>query len=268
MPELPDVENYARYLRRTALHKRIRGVEIGNPRIVSGSSGAQLARTLTGRRLEDTRRHGKHLLVALDSNGWLAMHFGMTGRLSYFENPEDDPKHDRLRLDFDDGHHLALVDQRMLGGAQLTDDADAFIAGHELGPDALDPTLDRQAFAERLTDRKGQVKAALMDQSLVVGIGNVYSDEILFQARLHPKTRVQDLSDEQVSALFQAMRRVLEVAIDSGAGAEDMTERLPEGYLLPHRRQGARCPRCGGEIQALKLSGRTAYLCPRCQPRR
>jgi formamidopyrimidine-DNA glycosylase len=266
MPELPDVENYGRYLRRTALHKAIRAGEVGDTRILGDVSGREVSRVLRGRRLETTRRHGKHLFVALDRNGWLGLHFGMTGRLRYFKRLEDDPKHDRLRLDFDNGYHLAYEDQRMLGRVRLLDDPDAFIASRKLGPDALDPALDRKAFAERLCRHKGQVKAALMDQSVLAGIGNVYSDEILFQARVHPEAQVPNLRKGQLSSLSAATRRVLRVAIDKGAGTQDVEKRLPRGYLLPHRRDGARCPRCGGQVRALKIAGRTAYICPRCQP--
>ena len=265
MPELPDVENYGRYLRRTALHKSIRAGDVGDTRVLGGVSRKEVRRRLHGRRLEATRRHGKHLFVALDRNGWLGLHFGMTGRLKYFKRLKDDPKHDRLRLDFDNGYHLAYDDQRMLGRVRLLDDPDEFIASRKLGPDALDPSLDRKAFAERLCGRKGQVKSALMDQSLLAGIGNVYSDEILFHTGLHPKAQVPKLGKEQLSSLFEATRRVLRVAIDKGAGTQDVEKRLPRGYLLPHRRDGARCPRCGGQVRAVKVSGRTAYICPRCQ---
>lgn len=266
MPELPDVENYGRYLRSRALHKSIRAGDVGDTRILSGVSGNGILRALRGRRLESTRRHGKHLFVALDNKRWMALHFGMTGRLRYFKRLKDGPKHDRLRVDFDDGYHLAFDDQRMLGRIRLLRDPDAFITSHSLGPDALDPSLDRKAFVERLSHRKGQVKSVLMDQSLLAGIGNIYSDEILFHARLHPKTPVQNLTREQISPLFEAMRRVLRVAINKGAGTQDVENRLPRGYLLPHRKVGTHCPRCGGDVRAVKVSGRTAYLCPRCQP--
>ncbi len=265
MPELPDVENYTRYLRRTALHKKISEVKVGRARIVRGTSARTLARTLKGNCFKRARRHGKHLLVALDKKGWLAMHFGMTGRLAYFKHLEDDPKYDRLRLDFANGYHLAFESQRLLGGVRLLDDADAFIAANKLGSDALDPALHAGDFAQRLSKRSGQIKAALMDQSLIAGIGNIYSDEILFQARLHPRQPVKTLDKKQMGKLFGTMRRVLKVAVSHGAGAEDVEKKIPKSYLLAHRREGAKCPRCGGKIATLKSGSRTAYYCPRCQ---
>lgn len=266
MPELPDVENFGRYLRRTAMRKRICAVEVGSAKVLRGVSGKALKRVLRGHCLCDTRRHGKMLFVAFGDCGWLAIHFGMTGRLKYFKHLADDPKHDRLRLDFDNGYHLAYENQRLFGWVRLIDDPDAFIASEGLGPDALDPSLDEEGFAKRIRHRKGALKSALMDQKLLAGIGNVYSDEILFQARLHPRRQARELSDAQISKLFGTLRRVLSVAIDKGAGTGAVETRLPAGYLLPHRHPGAPCPRCGGEVTTLKSSGRTAYLCPRCQP--
>ncbi len=266
MPELPEVENYRRYLNATALHKEIQNVEIGSAKILRGISGRALKRNLRGRRMERSRRHGKHLLVALDDGMWLTLHFGMTGRLTYFQSLVDDPEHDRLRLDFDNGYHLAFDNQRLLGRVGLVPDADAFIAAEQLGPDAMDSNVDREAFLKLMRGRKGYIKTALVDQSLLAGIGNIYSDEILFKARLHPKHLVQDLTDKELSSLYRTIRKVLEVAIDRGAGSEELVDRLPATYLLPNRKKGERCPRCGSTIRTLRVVGRTAYYCPRCQP--
>lgn len=264
MPELPDVENFSRFLKRHGMHKRIDAVSVSAPRILKGVSAASLRRALKGRSLKSARRHGKHLLAALDDGHWLAFHFGMTGRFVHFRDGEEDPEHDRLRLDFAGGEHLAFVNQRLLGRVEWVADADRFIRDRKLGPDAL--ALDAAAFRDRLRSKRGAVKATLMDQSLLAGIGNVYSDEILYQARLHPKTPIADLDDRTIDRLHRVMRRVLRTAVDKGAGAEDVERRVPRTWLLPHRRAGERCPRCGGRIAALKLQSRHAYFCPGCQP--
>jgi formamidopyrimidine-DNA glycosylase len=106
----------------------------------------------------------------------------------------------------------------------------------------------------------------LMDNTLIAGIGNIYADEILFQARLHPKTAVTSLSDRQCAELFAQIKAVLKLAIECGAGAEQFLDRLPDHYLLPHRDKSGKCPRCGAAIATLKSGGRTSYFCPRCQP--
>ena len=266
MPELPDVELFKRHLDTTCRGRIIRRVVVGDPRILGDLSAATLARRLDGAQINASRRHGKHLLVDLGSPGWLTLHFGMNGSLRHFTDGEDDPPYDRVRLDFADGHHLAYVNPRLLGRVGLASDAETFIAAEGLGPDALEPRFDLAAFEHALTGRKRDLKALLMDQEVVAGIGNIYSDEILFQAGINPRTRCDRLDAGARRGLFERIKDVLETAITSGAGAERLVERLPNSFLIPHRKKGGRCPRCGGEIASGKFSGRTAYYCPRCQP--
>jgi formamidopyrimidine-DNA glycosylase len=266
MPELPDVELFKRDLDAHALGRRIDQVQVGDARILADVSARQFAAKVEGRALEASRRHGKHLLVRLTGDGWLTLHFGMTGSLACFEDPADEPPYDRVRFDFTGGGHLAYVNRRMLGRVGLADDADAFIAAEQLGPDALDPALDGAAFESALDGRRRDVKSLLMDQSVIAGIGNLYADEILFQARLHPRARTDRLDRVQRRRLFEQIKQVLETAIDCGAGAEQFLERLPQDYLLPQREPGGHCPRCGAGLATLKSGGRTSYFCPQCQP--
>ena len=266
MPELPDVEIYKRYLDAHALRRTIVDVAVNDARILGDLPAAAFVARLQGNRFEDSRRHGKHLLVRLRQSGWLTLHFGMTGNLVYFRDPADDPPYDRVRFDFEGGGHLGYVNRRMLGRVGLADDADAFIREEGLGPDALDPAFNLEAFTRAIDGRRRDLKSVLMDQALIAGIGNIYADEILFQARLHPKTPASSLDAEQRAELFRQIKAVLETAIERGAGAEQFLERLPEHYLLPHREKGGRCPRCGTAIATLKSGGRTSYFCPRCQP--
>jgi len=135
------------------------------------------------------------------------------------------------------------------------------IERHELGPDALDDTLDAAAMAERFSQSRAAVKSALMNQKLLAGIGNIYSDEILFHTRLHPSTPASDLDKATLRKLHRNMRKVLDKAIECGADPN----RLPHTYLLPHRHKDGECPRCGRPLDKLKVTGRTAWLCPSCQ---
>lgn len=264
MPELPDVENFKRYLDAKALRQDIRHVTVrGAGKLLRNVSARKLSRALSHHRLAGSRRHGKHLMVRFDGRKWLAVHFGMTGYFAYFKNDADDPKHDRMRLDFANGRHLAYVSQRKLGALRLIDDPEEFIEDEHLGPDAL--AVGLKEFHALMAERSGQIKAALMDQGLIAGIGNVYSDEILFQARIHPRAPVDNLTEKQISNLHRVMRRVLRMAIRKGAGTDDLFRRLPRGYLLRNRQKGAECPRCGGKIRTMKAAGRTAYVCPKCQ---
>lgn len=265
MPELPDLANLKRYLDATALHRTIDRVTVREPRVLAGT-GPAFARRLTGRRFEASARHGKHLFVRLDDGGWTVFHFGMTGRLAAYKDEADEPRHSRIRFDFADGGHLSYVNQRLLGEVDAVEDRAAFVAAKGLGPDALDDALDEAAFRERLAGRRGAIKSALMDQSLVAGIGNLCADEILFQARLHPKTSVASLDAAALGQVYRKMRSVLATIVERSAGTEWRLDRMPKGWILPRREAGAPCPRCGTPIEVVKVSGRTSYLCPKCQP--
>jgi formamidopyrimidine-DNA glycosylase len=259
MPELPDVEVFKRYLEVTALHKTITEVHVRDAGILKGISPLKLSRTLKLRQLKATRRHGKHLLVKLDKGPWLTLHFGMTGYLKYFKDMDKDPEHDRLLLSFDNGFHLAYVCQRKLGAVGLADEVESFIKEKHLGPDALNLGLD--GFRKVLQGKKGAVKSFLMNQKYLAGIGNVYSDEILFQSNLHPKSKVNELAAKTVARLFQALQDVLHKAIEAQADPGQ----VPDSFLLPHRWGNGICPRGHGDLQKVAVSGRSAYYCPVCQ---
>jgi formamidopyrimidine-DNA glycosylase len=264
MPELPDVELYRQTLETHALHRKILRVVVGDARILGDLAEKDFCARLGGNWLESARRHGKHLLVRLGRDGWLTMHFGMTGSLEYVEPAGKDVPYGRVRLDFKDGS-LAYVNRRMLGRVGLADDGDAFIAAEGLGPDALDPAFDLAMLSAALDGRR-EAKAVLMDQGVSAGIGNLYADEILFQARLHPRTPGRSLGKAKRELLFNKIKEMLQTAVDCGAGAEQLLERVPEGWLLPQRHEGGSCPRCRSRLATLKAAGRTSYHCPRCQP--
>jgi len=266
MPELPDVERYRRLLETGGMHRKIAKVSVINARILDSVAPKKFETALTGAALLETRRRGKHLLVRHDRGGWITMHFGMSGDLVLAATGEEPPPYTRIRFDFEGGGLLAYVSRRMLGRVGLTDDAEAFCRDRDLGIDALDPSLDRRTFIALVAGSRRGAKAALMDQGVIAGIGNIYSDEILFQTRLHPKARLEALDEVTLGRLYDAMRRVLEVAIERGAGSEEFLDRLPRGYLLPHRKKTGKCPRCGAPLATLKLGSRTSWFCPHCQP--
>jgi formamidopyrimidine-DNA glycosylase len=248
----------------TALHKGIDRIRVDSPEILENLPAPKLQAALKGRRFEGTDRHGKYLFVKLDDGHWLTLHFGMTGYLKYFKRMEKKPPHDRLLIRFSNGYHLAYSCQRKLGEIGLIDDTETFIRERHLGPDAMDSALDAAALQQRLSGRKGSIKSALMDQAIVAGIGNVYSDEILFQAKIPPQAKANRLNEKDLKGIFRAMKEVLDTAIACQADPEA----FPDSYLLPHRAQDGRCPRCGGEIRHTRVSGRTAYFCPKCQKNR
>lgn len=261
MPELPDVVVFKRYLDATALHQRIDNVDVLDRDLLDGVSSKKLRSNLEGAEFESTSTHGKNLFVHIEGHHHcLVLHFGMTGFLKYFKDDDDAPPHTRVRFDFDGGYHLAYDCQRKLGRVSLTHDREAFIDDLGLGPDALSDDLEFDRFSRILNERKAAVKSTLMNQELLAGIGNVYSNEILFQAGIHPDTKVRNLDDDARRNLFQTMRRVLKTAIERQADPEE----FPRSWLLPNI--GGNCPRCGTAIVKSKVSGRTAQFCPECQP--
>src|SRR2546430_9751076 len=218
MPELPDVEIFKRYLDATSLHQRIIGIDVRSTYVLKAVSGRKLACRLKGRRLESSRRHGKHLFVRADGDLWLRLHFGMTGSLRYFKHEQRTPRHTRVLFVFANGHRLAVEDQRKFGEVGLLKDVDEFLKKRALGRDALDISLPQ--FKEIFGKHRGAVKTILLNQKLIAGIGNIYADEILFRARIHPATQVSALKEKTVAKLFRAARAILNTAIDAKAGMD------------------------------------------------
>ncbi len=264
MPELPDVEIF----KRIADNCRGRVVDhasIADAAILKGVSADDLERRVKGKLLRSTRRHGKHLFLELSGGVTLALHFGMNGSLKLAHARDPDPPYTRLKLYFRGDGRLAYINPRRLGGVSLPKDAETFIGEAGLGPDALDATFGYEEFKSLLAESKRDIKSVLMEQKLMAGVGNVYSDEILFQARIFPGSAARQLKNEKVKKLFHAIRETLNLAIESGSGAEQDGEPAPRGFLLPQRRPGGLCPRCGVGLETVRRAGRTSYYCPVCQ---
>ena len=253
---------FKRYLDATSLHQRIADVDVRNAYILKDVTARELARGLKGRRFESSRRHGKHLFVRADDKLWLRLHFGMTGSLEYFKANGQTPRHTRVLFIFTNHHRLAFDDQRQFGQLELLKDVDEFLKKRALGPDALN--LELGGFRKMLRKHRGAVKSILMNQQLIAGIGNIYADEILFRARMHPATEISRLGDKALTKLFRATRYILKKAIVAKADVNQ----LPKSRLLPHRRKGGKCPRCGRKLSTAKIGGRTAWFCAQCQKQR
>jgi formamidopyrimidine-DNA glycosylase len=271
MPELPEVETFKRYLESTSLHQRIANVEVRDAYILKGLSPRELARRLKGRCFENSHRHGKHLFVRAGGDLpsprlrrarlWLRLHFGMTGSLEYLNHDEVAPKTARVLFRFADNCRLAFDDQRKFGEIELIKEIDEFLQTRGLGADALEISLSQ--FKAIVGKHRGAVKVILLNQQLIAGIGNLYADEILFRARMHPATGASRLSDKDLTRLFRAIRHVLEKAI----ALKTDFNCLPKSWLLTHRRKRGRCPRCGRALKSATIGGRTSWLCAHCQKR-
>jgi formamidopyrimidine-DNA glycosylase len=261
MPELPEVETFKRYLDSTSLHQRITNVEVRDAYVLKGVTSRELARRLNGHRFENSRRHGKHLFVRAADELWLRLHFGMTGSLDYLDHGQAAPRTTRVIFRFADNCRLSFDDQRKFGEIELIKDVDEFLQKRHLGPDALEISFSQ--FKAILRKHRGAVKAILLNQQLIAGIGNLYADEILFRARMQPATQAGVLRDKDLRCLFRATRYVLEKAI----ALKTDYNRLPKSWLLTQREKGGRCPRCGGALKSATISGRTSWFCAHCQKR-
>jgi formamidopyrimidine-DNA glycosylase len=256
MPELPEVEILRQYVEETSLQQIIDKVEVKDSRILEGISANDLATTMTGRQIQSTSRHGKLLFLKLEADLWLALHLGMTGSLYYFQDLENEPKHDRLMITFDNGYHLAYCDQRLFGQWTKTKSPRLFKSQQGLGPDILE--LNLSAFVVLMRRRRGYIKPALLDQHLLAGLGNLYSDEALFQSGICPEIKLSNLSEARLKSLFDNIQSIIQTAISSRADINAM----PDSYLLPHRRPGEICPLDGCLLMHKKIGGRTTYYCP------
>ncbi len=257
MPELPEVEMARRYLEATSLCQTIKIVRVLENRILSGISAGFLEQSLIGLQFHSAYRHGKRLFLSLKEDLWLTIHLGLTGRLVYLEPDEAKPGHTRLLITFENDHCLAFDDTRIFGEVGIVGSPQRFLRERKIGPDALE--IDLKDFLKIMQDRKGIIKSALLNQSLVAGLGNLYADEALFQAGICPKSR--GLGEARLKALFSAIQETLRESLSAQANLN----KLPDSYLLPHRYPGENCPRDGVPLLHEKIGGRTSFYCPKHQ---
>jgi formamidopyrimidine-DNA glycosylase len=302
MPELPEVETVRRGLARWVVGRTIATVDVHHPRAVRRHvAGTQdFIDLLSGRTIEDALRRGKYLWLPLDSGDALVAHLGMSGQLLVLEPGSPAGPHLRVRFSFTDGGpELRFVDQRTFGGLSVAAGGAAFAAGvhgpsdaasvvgsdgrtgrplpesiAHIAADPLDPAFSDDAFVRALRRRTTGVKRALLDQTLISGVGNIYADEALWRAKLHWGRATRTLTRQQALDILTAVREVLDKAIEAGGTSFDslyVNVNGQSGYfdrsLNVYGREGEPCPRCGTPIRRDKWMNRSAYSCPVCQPR-
>ena len=293
MPELPEVETVRAGLDRHAVGRTIATAQVLNPRAVrrdpAGPDG--FAAAMANRTLIRAERRGKYLWFALDDEEALLAHLGMSGQLLVGEPERPLSSHVRARFTFaDGGPDLRFTDQRTFGHLMLAPLVAAFPVGSDspgpdgfglvpepiahIAPDPLELAFDPKDFAARLGRRKTGIKRALLDQSLISGIGNIYADEALWRARLHWARPTETLRRGEVSTLLTAVNEVLTEALKAGGTSFDalyVNVNGESGYfdrsLNAYGREGEPCGRCGAPIRRDTFMNRSAYSCPRCQPR-
>ena len=257
MPELPEVEMFKQYLDKTSLKQVIKDIQVTDNRILN-TEESHLISNLKGKRFESSIRHGKYLLVYLKPR-YLVMHFGMSGDLEYYDNKNDPPKFSKVIFQFDNGFSLAYISIRMFGKVSIANSIEEFIENKKLGPDAYKMTFED--FQEAVQRRSAIAKNALLNQSFIAGVGNIYSDEILFRTKIHPKTNINTLSDSKVKELFANIKEVFEFGIKKKG---DLST-YPNEFLIPHRKKEEKCPICNSDITRFEISGRHGFYCQSCQ---
>jgi formamidopyrimidine-DNA glycosylase len=294
VPELPEVETIRRGLAPRILGRRIVKAELRLAKLVRGCAPGTFARAIEGRRFEAVDRRAKYLLFRLSGARTWMVHLGMSGQLGFWDHrlPEDPrfsispltglqrsqgqhpaDRHTHLLLHLEGGDRVQYRDIRQFGHFRLvgTGEESSLASLRRLGLEPLDGGFTYQAFEAALKGRRGMVKALLLNQTAVVGLGNIYSDEACFAAGIHPRRRVESLGPERRRALYAAIKAVLDQALDSGGTTlrdyrrADGTHGLNQDRLQAYGREGEPCLRCGSVLRKTTVAQRTTVFCPRCQ---
>ena len=269
MPELPEVETIKRELAPRVVGRSFSGVTLNWPKAVQIPSPEAFSHSLVGKKIEKVDRRGKYLILRLSGGEALILHLRMSGSLLLRSSPGEPAPYFRTIFLLDNGVELCFRDPRKLGAMWMVKDEHSVVG--KLGPEPLEPGFTPEVLVQRLSNRSAPIKAVLCDQTVLAGVGNMYADEALFAAGIHPLKRANSLSKEEVLRLHRAVRQVLEDAIAS-SGASTRDYRRPSGepgsaqyaFQVAHR-GGQPCPVCSTPIERIPIRNRGTYFCPRCQ---
>lgn len=273
MPELPEVETIRRDLEPLVVGRRIVTVEVdpATLHLLAGIPMDGLTSQLEGRTIVSAGRRGKYLLFGLDDGRTFVVHLRMTGRLLWRNHDDPEEKYQRARLVFDDGHDLRWGDLRKFGTWRIFDSVDEVTK--KLGPEPIDADFTFPQFAATVKNRTAPIKAVLLDQRRMAGLGNIYVDEALYEARVRPDTPANLVSTPALKRLWASSRAVLERGIaNRGASFSDYVDGQGNSgsqqmHVQVFRRTGKPCYVCGSIIERIVVGGRSTHFCPKCQPR-
>lgn len=287
MPELPEVETVKRGLNSLVVGRKISAVDSDNPKSFPNKSD-EINQFLIGSKVTGVRRRAKVLLIDLSTNYTLMIHLKMTGQLVFVDklsrfgagHPNDSlvkslpDKSTRVTFTFDDNSHLYFNDQRKFGWVKLmpTSEIQNVDFMKKVGPEPLEDNFTIVQFINRFNRRsKTTIKAALLDQTVIAGVGNIYADESLWAAKVHPSRLVNTITDTEFKKLYKAIRQIMNLSIEKG-GSTNRNYVNAEGkkgsymdFAKVFRREGLKCPRCGNTIVKIKVAGRGTHICPHCQ---
>ncbi|MBU4128703.1 bifunctional DNA-formamidopyrimidine glycosylase/DNA-(apurinic or apyrimidinic site) lyase [bacterium] len=277
MPELPEVETIKEDLKDIIKDKRIKKVEVRLAKAIKNTSGKRFIQEVKGDTFKSLSRRGKYLIFSLKSGRSLVIHLGMTGRLIYAKAKEEisdyNQKFSRVIFSLDKGI-LRFIDMRGFGGLYLIPEGglEGFARLTALGPEPLSREFTPQVFKDLLKRHKARIKPLLLNQQFLTGLGNIYASESLYGARISPLRKADSLSNKEIKRLHSAIQKVLMGAIANHGASIDASYVDAKGRkgsyqfkLKVYRREGERCPRCGGRIKRTKQNNRSTYFCPICQ---
>ena len=276
MPELPEVEHVVRALRRSILGRRILAVEIKLPRLLVRSSPTSFKRKLRGARIDAVNRRGKYILIELDTQQVLLVHLRMTGKFLCIGSDQPLPPYPHVVFYLDDDRKLVFCDMRQFGRMRLLPTQKLFTLPQieALAPEPLTDDFSLDYFLETLSKSRRSLKQLLLDQTRILGLGNIYASEALFLARISPLKPADSLSKKRALRLHEAIRGILQEAIDAGSTLRiDLTDGdgsyfgTTERFWRVYEREGEPCVKCGARIRRVVQGGRSTYFCPRCQRR-
>lgn len=254
MPELPEVNTVRKGFAQVALHQLIEKVQVSDDKILRNASSAIFRKTLKGQMFVDTFRQGKYFFGQLDSNKYILFHLGMTGDISYYYDRGDQPKHERFNIQFKGGLILGYDDPRKFSHIRVIDNLKDYLKQIKLGPDAL--LISQQKFQQLFLNKKTSVKSIFMNQKLVAGVGNLYADEICFQAKIHPASIAGALTKRQINLLHKLMQSILKYACEQDA----YYKVYPENWFWEWRSDEGRQIKGKGKVAKSKIAGRTTYF--------
>ena len=277
LPELPEVEITRRHLSEAMTGRTLVDVKLSHPRTSRHNASPEEVETkLQGRRIVEVGRRGKFLVFGLDDGHRMVAHLGMSGRFSVGTEDVVPEAHTHFVAELDDGTYVRFVDPRTFGFVAVYDEDEIEASGiSRIGPDAWDDPPDADSLAVSLAGRTAPIKALLLDQRPLSGLGNIYADEVLFRAQIHPLTPAGRVSTERLEQLLEATRIVLTTAISSGGTTlDDLAYLLPDGRagenlgrLAVYGREGEPCPSCDAPIERVVIRARSSHFCPNCQER-
>ena len=272
MPELPEVETVKEALKHKVLNKKIKNVNIYYPKIIEYPTSDEFVKKLMGETILDIKRRGKWLMFELN-NYYLLSHLRMEGKYNYKSVSDKKNKHEHIEFVFTDNTSLRYQDTRKFGRMFLYEKENVFNKHplNELGLEPWDKNLNANYLKEKYKSKNKEIKSILLDQSIIVGIGNIYADEILFLSKINPYKKANDLNELELKNIIKNTKKVLEEAIKDG-GTTIKSYTSEEGVhgrfqqnLNVHQRKGEKCKKCESEIVKVVIGGRGTYYCPECQ---